>query len=658
MRSGRFRARDSYIVRFFTFLTNFVYHMISAGFIGRVFTSYTKVDRVFRASRVGRLSTATERSGGRLHRAIRRNIAIAMNQSMISGGVKALFRLLCQCSLRTFGLFFVTSGSYSAIMYWLFSVIWQNGRVEVLNLFSGIAALILGIMLLFSDASLGYALSKGLFFQKILIEVFGVSDDALCDVPQLGKQGHVIAVPLGMVIGAVSALTSPIYLLVGALAFLLLALVLSVPEAGVLLLILFVPFAGFLPHSAYWIAFLVAVPLVAYLGKLLRGNRAFHMEVQDLPVLLMLVLFVLSGFSVAGKGAFAGALLSALLVGFYFLVVNVIATSRWLDRCRVALIVSATAASLLGIVQFIYAAAWSANGAPMPTLGGHVYAGFADHTTFAYFLVLAFPFALSAFVGAKKQYRLPAGFAMITVIAACVLTWVQSAWVAMLLMLIAFLLLYTKNAFPFVLVGGALTPVLIAVLPDPARKGFLSTLSTDSGTAIARNTGAGHLAANMFFENGSGVFARGAGFARLLFGLGNGGIEQFSMLYTATAPSVVARSMNFWLYRLLEGGILGVLLPVAFFFLFYQNCFSLLRSTTDKGSRFSAITGIVMATGVLILSIFRYAWYDPAALLLFFLASALIAADARYARAQSPERETDAMLDSNAFETEYYGSVR
>ena len=363
MRSGRSRARDSYIVRFFTFLTNFVYHMISAGFIGRVFTSYTKVDRVFRASRVGRLSTATERSGGRLHRAIRRNIAIAMNQSMISGGVKALFRLLCQCSLRTFGLFFVTSGSYSAIMYWLFSVIWQNGRVEVLNLFSGIAALILGIMLLFSDASLGYALSKGLFFQKILIEVFGVSDDALCDVPQLGKQGHVIAVPLGMVIGAVSALTSPIYLLVGALAFLLLALVLSVPEAGVLLLILFVPFAGFLPHSAYWIAFLVAVPLVAYLGKLLRGNRAFHMEVQDLPVLLMLVLFVLSGFSVAGKGAFAGALLSALLVGFYFLVVNVIATSRWLDRCRVALIVSATAASLLGIVQFIYAAAWSTNGA-------------------------------------------------------------------------------------------------------------------------------------------------------------------------------------------------------------------------------------------------------------------------------------------------------
>lgn len=658
MRSQKLSTRDSYIVRFFTFLTNFIYHTLSAGFLGRAFTSYTTLDRAFRSSRVGRLSNTAERNTGRLHRAIRRNIAIAMNQSIISRGVKALFSLLCQCSLRTFGLFFVTSGAYSAIMYWLFSVIWQNGRVEVFNLFSGIAALILGIMLLFSDASLGHALSKGLFFEKMLVAVFGVSDDALRDVPQQGKQGHVIAAPLGMVVGAVSALTSPIYLLAGALAFLLLALVLSVPEAGVLLLILFVPFAGFLPHSAYWIAFLAVVPLVAYLGKLLRGNRAFHMEVQDLPVLLMLILFVLSGVSIAGSGSFKGALLSALLTGFYFLVVNVIATPRWMDRCRVGLIVSATAASLLGIVQFIYAAALTANGAPMPTLGGYVFAGFADHTTFAYFLTLAFPFALSAFVGAKKQYRLPAGFAMITVVAACVLTWVQSAWIAMLLMLLAFLLLYTKNAFPFILVGGTLTPAVIAVLPDPARKGLLFALRTQSGVAIARNNGAGRLAADVFFENGSGIFARGAGFSRLLFGLGNGGIEQFCMLYTSTDPTVVAISLNFWLYRLLEGGALGVLLPAAFFFLFYQNCFSLLRSITDKRNRFSAITGIVMATGVLVLSVFRYAWYDPAALLLFFVATAMIAADARYARAQAPQRDNSAMSNSNAFETEYYGSAR
>ena len=658
MRSRKMSARDSYIVRFFTFLTNYLYHMISAGFLGRIFTSYTTLDRAFHTSRIGQLNRTPERGSGKLRRVIRRNIAFAMSRSLISRGVMAMFRWLCRCSLRTIGLFFVTSGAYSAIMYWLFSVIWQNGRVEVFNLFAGMTALILGIMLLFSDASLGYALSKGLFFEKILIGVFGVSDDALNDVPQLGAQGHVIAIPLGMLVGAVSALTSPVYMLAGSLAFLLFVLVLAVPEAGVLLLILSVPFIGFLPHSVYWLLLLAAVPLVAYLGKLLRGNRAFHMEIQDLPVLLMMILFILSGFSVAGRGAFQGALFSALLVATYFLVVNVIANPRWMDRCRVALIVSATAASLLGIVQFIYAAALTAVGASMPALGGYVRAGFADHTTFAYFLVLAFPFTLSAVASSKKQYRLPAGFAMITVIAASVLTWVQSTWIATLLMLIAFLLLHTKNALPFVLIGSALMPIVIAVLPDRARKAFLSMLRTDSGVAIARNSGAGRLAAEVFFEKGSGIFSRGAGFSRLLFGLANGGIEQFCQLYTSTAPSLVSHSLNFWLYRLLEGGVLGVLVPAAFFFLLYQNCFSLLRSTADKNDRFCAITGIVMVTGVLILSIFRYAWYDPAALLMFFVVAALIAADARCVRAKSPHQEKHTALDRSAFEMEYYGSVR
>jgi hypothetical protein len=152
----------------------------------------------------------------------------------------------------------------------------------------------------------------------------------------------------------------------------------------------------------------------------------------------------------------------------------------------------------------------------MPTLGGYVCAGFADHTTFAYFLVLAFPFALSAFASSKKQYRLPTGFAMITVIAALVLTWMQSAWIAILLMLIAFLLLHNKNALPFVLIGSALTLIVITILPDRARKAFFSMLRTDSGVAIARNSGAGRLAADVFFEKGSGIFSRGAGFSRLL----------------------------------------------------------------------------------------------------------------------------------------------
>lgn len=654
-KQGWKQAQNSYIVRFFIFLTQFVYHAISVGLLGRIFTAYTATDQRFRTSFVGHLVHARERRSGKLYRTFRRNIALAMDQSLIARGMLSLLRKLCRCSLRTLGLFLVTAGSYSALMYWLFSVIWNSNAVGVLNLYCGIIMLILGFLLLFSDVSLGYALQNGLFFTKVLVGVFGMADDALHDVEKTGTQGYVIAVPLGMVLGALGALVSPFYLIMAAALLLFFLLVLSVPEAGVMVLILLLPFMGLLPNGERWLLLILGLPMISYLIKLLRGNRAVHVEVQDVPAMLMTLLFVLSGVSVAGQGAWRGALLSALCVAFCFMVVNVITTPRWLDRCRVGMIVSATVSALLGIFQFVFTAVEVADFS-FSTVGAAVRAGFADRTTFAYALVTVLPLILSAFASVKKKYRLPVGFALVSVTVAIALTWVQSAWIAAVVILAVFLLLYKRYAFPFVLVGGALTPVTLVMLPSGVRKGFLDFLRADSGAALALNTNAAGIAGRIFFERGNGIFGAGAGISRLLFGLGYGGIEQFCMLYTVTDPTVLSGSMNFWLYRLLEGGILGVLLPAAFLFLLCQNCFSLLRVTKNREAKLSAIAGVAMVAGVLILSLFRYAWYDPAALLSFFLVAAMIAAAARHERAAAMTVEHDEEKhEDRAFEVEYYG---
>ena len=126
------------------------------------------------------------------------------------------------------------------------------------------------------------------------------------------------------------------------------------------------------------------------------------------------------------------------------------------------------------------------------------------------------------------------------------------------------------------------------------------------------------------------------------------------MLYTLTDSAMLCSSMNFWLYRLLEGGILGVLLPAAFLFLLCQNCFSLLASTKSREVQMSAITGVVLVVGVLIMSIFRYVWYDPAALLAFFLAVAVVTATARYERSRMAHEEEEE-TNENVIEVEYYG---
>ncbi|MBR6726881.1 MAG: hypothetical protein IKM08_01690, partial [Clostridia bacterium] len=370
--------RDSYIVRFFAYLTHLFYTLLPFGLLARIFTSYSATDRAFRNSGIGRAIDRAEHGGGRTKRAVRRNIALAMNKSRISNSASAFWRLICGCSLRTFGALFLTMGIYSAGMYWLFSAIWESDVVSSINLYWGAGFIVLGIVLLFSNHSLGYALSKSFFFGKLVVAALGVSDGGVRTVQKVGQRGYVVAVPLGMALGAVGALTSPINLLMGFVALLLVLMILAIPEAGVVLLIFAAPFVGVLPGDDLWLIPLILIPFLAYFGKLLRGNRVFHLEIQDLPVLLMLLLFLLSGFSFAGEGSWRGALLSALLVAAYFLVVNLIATPNWMGRCRMALILSAALSSVIAIAQFIYGAVTAVGEFDYLAVGNAVRAGFAD----------------------------------------------------------------------------------------------------------------------------------------------------------------------------------------------------------------------------------------------------------------------------------------
>ena len=638
MKTGK--VRDSYIVRFFRFLTQLVYDALALGVIGRFFSAYDTSNGLFRRSRTGRMFEKAERGGGRIYCLMRRNIALAIDQSLLRRAVWHLADALLLASLRIVGVFSLTAGTYSVIMYLLFFFVWHSEMVGAIHLYAGCAALLLGILLLFFDNSIGYSLQKSLLFRKLLMPLLGISDERLKEIPKRGTQGVYIAVPLGMLVGALSALTSPFYMLLASLILLLALAVLAAPETGVLLLLLLLPFIGFLPNGTVWLAVLVGLTLMAYFVKLLRGNRAFHLDVQDFAVLLLLFVTVLSGVSLAGVTAWRGALLSALMITAYFFTVNLIATPRWLVRSRTVLITSATIASFVGIVQFILAAVNLWGRVPLSTLGSFVCAGFVDRTTFAYFLLIAFPFALSAFLRGKKQYQLLSGLSLLTIFFATVLTWMQSAWVALAAMIVVFALIHEKRFFPFLLTAAALTPVAYLILPPKARNAFLELMQTNASETMLKSASASTLASHIFFDGRASWGGRGV--TNLLFGIGNGGFESICLLYTGLPYEEAAQSFNFWLYRLLENGLLGILIPAILFLLVLQNCFSLLRVGANAKKPMSPTVGVAMVVGALVHGIFRYAWYDYAALTAFFMFLALIGADARYQRRQ---REVDSADD-------------
>lgn len=631
----RFFSGESVILRFFRFLTDFFYHTVGVGIFGRIFSSYDRVNDRFSTCAVGRLGTGS----GKLRRTVRQNIALAMENNAVMRALLRFREKIFLCGLRTIGLFFLVLGAYSSIVYWLTRFVWQTAAVSRFNFVCGIVAAALGILLLFSDLSLGYAIQNGIFCTNCLMRAFDLPDEALKQIPREGTQYYVVAVPLGMLLGTASALLDPLFILLVILWVILIFLELSVPEAGVLILFFFVPFAGFSSSFEVLISASVLLPLVGYLVKIVRGNRSFHMEVQDLPLLLLLVFFFFSFISFSEKSTFSGALRLALLVAVYFLVANVLATPGWIFRCRVALVISGSVSAVIGILQFILALAGN------ETFGGAVCAGFLDATSFSYFLLLAYPMALYTLADCHRRYRLLALCAVLMIAAGTALSGVPSAMIAVALMSVVFLLLYERRSLFALLCGGGVLSVLYTVLPAPFRASLARVCTERSAESVS------HLFAG---ESTCGIGV-GSGFSRFLFGLGQGGAEAFSRLFAPDHALITAQNTTFFAYLLCEHGFFAVAFFCLFLFFLLQNSFSVFSYERQGRKRLSAISGVCFVLGILVSAFFRYVWYDPAAMVLFFAVSGLLAAQLRQERLRHLRAEAD-KNDSTSAEYDYYVS--
>ncbi len=612
--------------------TDRAYSAVADGAIGRVFSAYPEANRALSETALARRWRARRaRSTGTT---LRRGIAQAMDHSSTRAAFSRALDGACRYSLRTVGLFFLTMGAYYGIVSWLVSSVWQGGAPNAVSLFAALSMFIVGVMLSCSATSIGYALAHGVLTGWFLRGVLGLSEDALADIPREGRQSFVLPVPLGMFAGALSALIGPATLGVTVLLAFLALLIFCVPESGVMLLILYAPFSGFLPHNTLWLTLAAVLIGAGYICRLMRGTRTFRLEIQDLAVLALLASTLLLAVS-AGGNVKTGVLTSAMLIALYFPAVNMLSTPRWLSRCRWMLIGSATGASLVAILQFVFALAasfQSVTAVSVWTLSTAVRAGFADNTTFAYFTVLAFPFALYGFVRERTRHRILAGLACVAIATAGALTLVQSAWVALAVEIVVLCFIHSRHIVPYMLSLFAVTPGVIALLPHAWRARLAFVMLEHSDLALSRVQTTGEFLSRVYFERGEGFFGLGKGILRLLFGLGRGGVEAVCVLYSSLPAEELLGSFNFWSVSLAEGGILGVLLPAALLFLFLQNCFSTIRRARDIDDHVLAVIGVILLSGVLVLSLFRYTWYDPAALLLFFLLVALISADSRYHR--------------------------
>ena len=615
------KLRGSVILSALDRFSDAVYSAMSRSVIGAALTRYGKdADAPSRSF----ASLVSERMGLTRNITIpaKRGIGAAAENSFVIQSVKRLARFLLRVSVQVYGIGLFSAGMYTAIMFLISRFALNNTAADLLSLFIGAAAAILSVPLMFSQQPLGEAICAGQLSSFIFVTILGFRPENIATGSRAAGKSTAAFVT-GMLIGLSTYIVPPFYIIIGIVGIIAAYLLLSMPEIGVLALLAALPF---LPTMA--IAGLVVVTAVCYLLKLIRGKRTLRFELLDVAVLIFMAFTLCGGvFSISRALSLKPALLYACFIIGYFLVVNLIRTPEWANRCIAAVMFSAFIVSAIGIYENFFGQLdlkWI-DKEMFENIEGRVVSTFANPNVLAEYLILALPFALAAFLAAKKSHSRFGALILLGASALClVFTWSRGAWLGLMFALLIFFLIYSRRTVTVLCFGLLALPFLPLILPANIVERF-SSIGNMADTSTAYR---------VHIWMGSLDMARDC----ILSGLGSG-MGVFSAVYpqySLGGIEAAPHSHNLYLQLAIELGIFGLLSFLVIIIIFAQSALTYCsRPRTDGVTQSNDASRLFIAAGLcgilafLIQGMTDYVWYNYRLYAMFWLILALTSAVAR-----------------------------
>ena len=455
--------------------TNTVYKWFAHGLFGSIFSSYSLQESAFERGAVR--GYFTERGSGIL-RKIREKLSKLFEGSYFLDKFKKISDRVFEMPLRFYGTTLLSFGIYSIVVLLVRQLMTGVYVWSEFSFVLSIIAIIVSLPLYLSKESLGETLVGGRITRALFVEAFGFrEEDVATKSPHVRRKAN-FGIIWGMIAGLSTAFIDAQYIALIIFSTILLMLIFVLPELGVLISLLVIPFCSFLPNPSLFLAALVLVTFFAYVIKLVRGKRVFKLELVDAFVLGFAILIFMSGvISAGGVGSFVTAMLSICLMLGYFLVVNLIRTKEWVDRCVCAILASGVVTAVFGIMQYVFGHvndAWL-DTAYFSSIKGRVVSFFDNPNVLSAYLIIVFPFAISRLLSAETFKGKVLAFISFASVASCiVLTYSRAAWVAAIAVAVIYGLINSRKTFKWIFCLGFLLPVLPFVLPLSVKERLMS----------------------------------------------------------------------------------------------------------------------------------------------------------------------------------------
>ncbi len=607
-------AAFSIIVYLLDKLSDKIYNALINGFFGYIFTSYSNELTAYRNGFVVSCFKSDSRSR-RILRTVREYLSRSFDTSFILSKLRHLICRLAFVPLKLYGSFFLSFGSYTLLVYFVHLALPVTGKADSDYIFIGAAICLLALPMYFSSLSLAEAVRRGRITSALFVDVFGYKDESFEDKYNKKLSRPAISVLLGLCAGLSTLVMHPFILLSLMLGIVIASIIMVTPEVGVVLALFGLPFFSIFDNPTLILTALVLVTSLSYAIKIVRGKRILRLELLDIAVLFFILIILFSGaVSVGGRASYDAALMSCVLAFGYFLVVNLVRTQAWLKRCSMALVSSGAIVSLIGVLQYMLG--YSVNNwldrSYFPDIAGRATALFDNPNYLGAYLALILPIAVFRAVSAKNASAKVLGFITCTLMTVCaVLTWSRGTWLALIISLTIFFLIFSKKTMRALYCLLLSVPFLPFVLPSNVVSRFMSIGNmTDSSTSYRVYTWLGSI--ELLKDN----FWGGIGY----------GAEAFATLYPAYAYAGMesaVHSHSLYLQIMISMGIGGIICFALILLFYFQKTLEYFKSPVSHESMLFCAAALCSVIALSIMGLFDYVWYNYSVFFLFWTVMAL-----------------------------------
>ena len=622
--------KNSAIIRFMLFLSDWIYRKIGGSITALIFTGYEECEGYYKKSFFYSLFQGYEPGVIKnIMRTIKKKIIVTSENSAFINGVRNCADNLLALKIYTIGAFLVSFGFYSAVMYYLKIFILGMPETLALDLIASVSLIVFGGILCFGKQSLYQAVHGSRICNALLFRFLGFSEKRDKDFterlekPVNGKSRNIIFFLSGMIFGILTYFLSPVYICLALAGAFALYAVLCYPEAGFLAILFALPF---LPTMILAMACILTAS--CYILKLIRGKRTLNFEIFDLFVLMFCILIFFGGFvSVSRAGSIRPALMYLCFTLIYFTGANMIRTREMIIRCVAALAFSGFLVALYGIYQNYFGVGetiWHDTDM-FGDIAGRVVSTFENANVLGMYLILVIPFFIVSIVLLRRlSERTPCIIGLLCACLCLVYTWSRGSWLAFIFSSLFLFILLDKRVLA--IYTGALfaLPFAPVILPEAVIRRFTSIGDiADSSTSYRVSIWQGtiRMLRQHFFE-GIGI-----------------GIEPFMIVYPEYALSGIEgapHSHSLYLQVLAEYGLVGMLIFALAMFFFVQCCFTAIKKTGERYIKLFAAAGLCAVLGFLLNGATDFVWYNYRVYLMFWLVIAITVGICRFALKNQP----------------------